>query len=98
MRPEHSHRKPLSTGLASKGCTPLLPALGEQRQLALCDSEGSLVYTEFQASQDYIRFTLSQNKKPKQKRMLYSEDVEDFFIITTAMSPRILHTVLCFTQ
>ena len=34
-------------------CTPLIPALGRQKQVDLCEFKARLVYMEFQDSQGY---------------------------------------------
>ena len=47
--------------------TPLIPALGRQRQADLCEFKDSLVYSEFQGSQDYTEKPCLKKAKNKQK-------------------------------
>ena len=50
-------------------CTPLIPALGKQRQAYLCEFEACLVCSEFQDSQSYTEKTsLKQEKKAKKTK------------------------------
>ena len=50
--------------------TPLIPALGKQRQVNLYELEANLVYKEFQDSQD--GYTEKQtNKQTNNQRVLY---------------------------
>ena len=64
-------------------CTPLIPALGRQRQVDLCEFEASLVYQELVPGQDP---KLQRNLVSKDKK----KDISLWYILKTELRGKLI--------